>query len=106
MGVGSFTYNTEDYTIRTVIRYLWPLLLPPFPIRHMILYNFCCSCRTMLPTDRFNKISFWIYSRQHTSSTKSIKYEDEGGKKKKKENITNPLNRNRCYDRPDNPAQA
>lgn len=53
--------------------YLSSLLSFPFPIRHVLLYDLCCLCRTMLPTDRFNKISFWIYSTQHVSSAKQIK---------------------------------
>lgn len=87
-------------------KYLSLLLLPPFPIRHMILYNLCCLCRTMLPTDRFNKITFWIYSPPHTSSVNNVKREDgrKGGEKKK--SMTNPSSRNKYYDRLDNPAQA
>lgn len=65
---GSFTYTLEDRAVRFWNYYLSSLLLSPFPIRHVILYNLCCLCRTMLPTDRFNKIPFWIYSTQHVSS--------------------------------------
>lgn len=70
---GSFTYTLEDHTMRIGNHYLSSLLLSPFPIRHVILYNLCCPCRTMLPADRFNKIPFWIYSTRHVSSANKPK---------------------------------
>lgn len=83
MGECSFTYTLEAHVMRNGNHHLLSLLLSPFPIRHVILYNLCCPCRTMLPTDRFNKIPFWIYSPKQISSANKIKREHEGRKAKR-----------------------